>query len=108
MQIEITVHAPQLAEAIYALAKALEKQTGTFTPAPAGQAPAQAKTTSATSSESGPQPTLEQVRAKLAALSQNGKQAEVKQIISDFGASKLTEIAQEHYAEVLAKAEAIS
>ncbi|GAA0319159.1 hypothetical protein GCM10008967_07110 [Bacillus carboniphilus] len=35
---------------------------------------------------------LEKVRAKLAALSQDGKQAEVKALITEFGAKKLSDI----------------
>ena len=49
-------------------------------------------------------PTLEEVRKTLANLSQNGKQAEVKELISDFGAKKLSEIPAEKYSEVLEKA----
>lgn len=51
--------------------------------------------------------TLEQVRAKLAALSQAGKQAQVKELITKTGARKLTEIPTEKYAELLAAAEAL-
>jgi hypothetical protein len=51
--------------------------------------------------------TLEEVRAKLAALSQSGKQAQVKALISKFGASKLTDIPKEKYAELMKEAEAI-
>jgi len=54
-----------------------------------------------------PKVTLETVRAKLAALAQSGKQAEVKQLITNFGANKLTDIPQERYLELLEKAEAI-
>ncbi|MTI95410.1 MAG: hypothetical protein FH749_07960 [Firmicutes bacterium] len=101
MQIEITILAPQLSEAIYALAKALEGQ--------AVSAPPVSTSTSSTVEQEPKQTvSLEQVRAKLANLSQNGKQAEVKQIITDFGASKLTEIPAERYAEVLARAEKIA
>lgn len=50
---------------------------------------------------------LEDVRAKLAALSQAGKQKEVKALIKKFGANKLTEVAEEHYAALLKEAEAI-
>lgn len=53
-----------------------------------------------------PKVTLETVRAKLAALAQ-WKQAEVKQLITNFGANKLTDIPQERYLELLEKAEAI-
>ena len=51
--------------------------------------------------------TLEVVRAKLAALSQGGKQAEVKDLINSFGVSKLTDIPEERFPEVLEKAEAL-
>lgn len=49
--------------------------------------------------------TLEKVRAKLAALSQDGKQAEVKALITEFGAKKLSDIPAGKYAELLKKAE---
>jgi hypothetical protein len=51
---------------------------------------------------------LETVRAKLAALSQAGKQKEVKALLTDFGAKKLSAIPADKYAEVLKKAEAIA
>ena len=51
--------------------------------------------------------TLEEVRAKLAALSRSGKQAQIKEIIASFGVNKLTEIPAEKYPEVMAKAEKI-
>lgn len=49
--------------------------------------------------------TLEKVRAKLAALSQDGKQAQVKALITEFGAKKLSDISAGKYAELLKKAE---
>ncbi len=51
--------------------------------------------------------TLEDVRAKLAALSQDGKQAEVKELITEFGAKKLSDVPAEKYSELLAKAEVL-
>lgn len=51
--------------------------------------------------------TLEQVRAKLATLSQAGKQAEIKALVVKFGAAKLTDVAAEHYAELMTAAEAM-
>lgn len=54
-----------------------------------------------------PKVTLEAVREKLAALSQAGKQAEVKKLINSFGAKKLTDVPPEKYPELLAAAEAI-
>ena len=52
--------------------------------------------------------TLEEVRAKLAALAQSGKQSEVKNLISRFGASKLTKIPESKYADLLAAASLIN
>lgn len=51
------------------------------------------------------QPTLEEVRAKLASLSQEGKQVQVKELITSFDAKKLSDVAVENYAELLKKAE---
>lgn len=48
--------------------------------------------------------TLEEVRAKLAALNKAGKRADVKEILSSFGAQKLTEIPADRYAELMRKA----
>ncbi|MBG9786993.1 hypothetical protein ABD74_04565 [Brevibacillus laterosporus] len=50
---------------------------------------------------------LETVRAKLAALAKSGKQAEVKELLASFGASKLTDIPAERYLQLLTQAEAI-
>ena len=49
--------------------------------------------------------TLEEIRAKLAAISQAGKQNEIKALITKFGANKLTEIKAEYYTEILKEAE---
>lgn len=51
--------------------------------------------------------TLEDVRTKLATLSQDGKQSDVKALITEFGAQKLSEIPAGKYAELLKKAEAL-
>ena len=58
-------------------------------------------------SEPEPTITLETVRARLAALSQNGKQAEVKALISKYGAKKLTEIPADKYPALMAEAEGL-
>ncbi|TLN00389.1 hypothetical protein FDZ73_19595 [bacterium] len=86
------------------------KSTATPEPA-AGQALEQAaESTPATPTPAEPAtpttPTvsLEEVRAKLAALSQSGKQAQVKELITKFGASKLTDIPAEKYSELLEEA----
>lgn len=50
-------------------------------------------------------PTLEDVRAKLAALSQDGKQIQVKELITGFGAKKLSDISAEKYPDLLEEAD---
>lgn len=54
-----------------------------------------------------PDISLEKVRGVLAAKSQAGYSAEVRAIVSKYGASKLSEINPKNYAEVLKDAEAI-
>jgi len=51
--------------------------------------------------------TLEEVRAKLAEKSQAGFTTEVRKIIEKYGGTKLSEIAPEHYADVLKDAEVL-
>ncbi len=48
--------------------------------------------------------TFEQVRVKLAEVSQAGKQKELKELITSMGAAKLSDIPEEQYAELLEKA----
>lgn len=50
---------------------------------------------------------LETVRVKLAELAQNGKQKEVKALITSLGAAKLSDVPEEQYAELLEKASEI-
>lgn len=54
-----------------------------------------------------PEVTLEQVRAALAALSALGKTALVKELLANYGASKLTDIPADKYGELLAAAEGL-
>lgn len=49
--------------------------------------------------------TFEEVKAKLAALSQSGKQAEMKQLIMSYGVTKLSDIPAEKYTELMKKVE---
>lgn len=51
--------------------------------------------------------TLEQVRSLLATLSRNGHTDEVKALITEFGADKLSDIDPANYADLLAAAEGI-
>lgn len=52
-------------------------------------------------------PTLEEVRHRLALLSQSGKQPEVKALITKYGARKLSEIPKGKYPDLLRDAEEI-
>ncbi len=54
-----------------------------------------------------PKISKEVVRAKLAALTQEGKQAEVKELFAQFDAKKLSEIPEEKYQELLTAAEGL-
>ena len=49
--------------------------------------------------------TIEQIRKVLAEKSQNGKQPQVKELISSFGVRRLTEVDPEKYPEILLRAE---
>jgi len=51
--------------------------------------------------------TLEQVRAKLAEVSNAGKKNEVKALLTSYGVSKLTDLPTEKYSDLLAEAEAL-
>lgn len=50
---------------------------------------------------------LEDVRAVLAKLSQYGKTAEVKDLITKYGGTKLSDVAEEKYEDLLKDAEGI-
>ncbi len=127
MNISIKIDAPELAGAIQALAAALlemSKPVSESMPTPETEptlestpAPTQVPITKTVqaSNQTFTKPaetlthtiTLEEVRAKLAALSQSGKQAQVKALITKFGAKKLTDIPPEKYPELLAEAEGL-
>lgn len=51
---------------------------------------------------------LEQVRTVLARLSQTGHTAQVRELIQDAGASKLSEVDPAKYGQLLERAEAIA
>ncbi len=129
--VNVNVKAPEVVEAIIALAVAmgstksvvaeLGKEAGTKQTTNKGDKPKEPntkppkETKEETKNEEQPktdeegQPeeeiTLEQVRAKLAELTRAGKP--IKQLITKFGASKLSEIPAEKYAEVLKEAEGL-
>jgi hypothetical protein len=51
--------------------------------------------------------TLEEVRAKLAALMQAGKQAEVKKLLKKHGGNKLSDVPKKNYQALIKDAEAV-
>lgn len=108
MEIKVTVEvAPELMTAIDNLTAALVEiisinlKTG-VKPMPVGTK--ETKPADKTKPADQPTYTLETVRAKLANLSQGGKQKEVKALIESFGVQKLTDIPAENYPEVMEKA----
>ena len=118
MKIEVEVNAPELVIAIHDLAVALTVSSANVTNKleETSQAPQKDEAKAESPKEEVKEepkeevPTeqaisLEEVRAKLTALSESGKQAEAKDLITSAGAKKLTEIPKEKYAELLAKAE---
>jgi hypothetical protein len=86
----------KLAEAMMA-SQPKAKKPAAPAPAPEAEAPA----------DSAPAVTLVQVRARLAELSSEGKKEAIKKLMSDFGVSKLTEVPEEKYSELMTAAEAL-
>ena len=125
--ITITISAPELVEAMNRLADAL--QAGQVKPAQVEQVveklqeEAKPRKPKADKPAPAPEPepvtevtatdvtatniTLDDIRIKLGNLSQAGKQAEVKKLIASYGATKLSEINTEKYADLMAEAEAL-
>lgn len=54
-----------------------------------------------------PKITFEDLRAVLAVLTRQGKQEKVKDLITKYDAKKLSDVAEEHYHELLAEARKI-
>jgi hypothetical protein len=106
MEIKVIVEAaPELMTAIDTLTATLVELIGKREKTkPANSAKPADKPADKTKPADQPAYTLETVRAKLAALSQSGKQKEVKAIIESFGVKKLTDIPAEHYPTVMALA----
>lgn len=129
MNITLKIEAPELAKSLQALADALSASPLTVNKAaevkvekekPAEKKPVEVKKESEkeaakpeAKSEPAPKADKEEtqeidikvVRQKLAEKSQEGKQAEIKQLFAKYGAKKLTEVPKEHYAELLELAE---
>ncbi|UOQ93388.1 hypothetical protein MUO14_23965 [Halobacillus shinanisalinarum] len=127
MEIKLTIEAPGLEKALLSLSTSLEGTTLGQVVDPGSKAedkpspkkekakeedkkepkeePAPVKEEVPKEEKSEPSISLEIVRGKLAKISQAGKQAEVKALIQEFGAKKLTDIDKSKYAELLEAAE---
>ena len=57
--------------------------------------------------EKAPKISLEDVRAALAIKSRDGKTLEVRKLINTYGVTKLSDVPEEKYRELMAKAEAL-
>ena len=85
-------------------------ETATPAPTPEPAAPAAAAESHSEPAPASPESvkiTLEFVRSKLAQLSQAGKTAQVKALLSDFGANSLSAVPPEKFADLLNKAAAL-
>lgn len=106
MNITIKVEADELVQAILHLAESMK----TSRPAESVEKPKAKKPAPAPELEA-PAPaanvTLVQVRARLAELSSEGKKEAIKKLMADFGVSKLTEVPEEKYGELMTAAEAL-
>lgn len=121
MEVTLTIQAPELAQAISELAQAIKQASVTVDKPIQQVTPAQTEgpntieaidttRTGQTESEKQTEPEvkLEVVRTKLAELSRAGKQAQVKELLAEFGATKLSEVDPSRYVELLAKAEELA
>ena len=119
-QIQITIQAPELVEAMNKLTAAL--MNGQVQPAQVEELKEQLEDEAEVKAEADkpkkePKPkkaepekkeiTIEDVRGKLALLAQQGKQNEVKALIASYGVGKLTEIDKSQFEDLLLKAEAL-
>lgn len=119
MDLNVNINADTLATAINNLAAALQAGTAINkastkpkkeTSSPVVIEPAAPVSVEAVPAvKDAPKVTLVQLRAKLADVSQasNEKAAAVKQILSDLGAARLSELAEDQYAVVFDKAAAL-
>jgi hypothetical protein len=65
----------------------------------------QAKESKPVKAKETPKVTLEQVRGVLASKSQEGKTSDVRELIQKFGASKLSEVDEKNFTDLLKEAE---
>lgn len=111
MEIKIKIEAPGLEGALHTLAQVLGNfeypvnLPGTEPVEVSVDSEKVAEAVQVTPKEDKPKISLETVRAKMVELSRAGKQPEMKQIITSFGAKKLSDIPEDKYPEVIQKVE---
>lgn len=76
-------------------------------PKPAAEPSTQEAPAAQTASSTAPELSLEDVRAKLTAISKAGKASEVKGLLANLGVTNLTSVPKEAYAQLVADAEAL-
>lgn len=76
-------------------------------PKPAAEPSTQEAPAAQTASSTAPELSLEDVRAKLTAISKAGKASEVKGLLANLGVTNLTSVPKEAYAKLVADAEAL-
>jgi len=76
-------------------------------PKPAAEPSTQEAPAASTASSTAPELSLEDVRAKLTAISKAGKASEVKGLLANLGVTNLTSVPKEAYAQLVADAEAL-
>lgn len=111
IKLDVNLHAPELVKAIEKLTSTVpvkKESVATKTiPSKEIQKSAEASEEVVSKTATKKAITLEEVRAKLAALTQSGKQAEVKALIKKHGGKKLSDISKDKYPDLLKDAEEI-
>ena len=114
MDIKVRVEAPELAGAVLALAEAVAQKKLDLSEGPEVAVSKEPEPAPAPEPAPEPEPApapetatldMSTVRARLSTISQSGKADAVKALIKTFGVSKLTDIPEERYTELLEKAE---
>ena len=106
INVKIKFESPEIMNALLALAEALPQiKLGNTVPIKEVKEAKEETKEAELKTEEIKKLTLEDVREKLALLSQSGKQAAVKELITKFGAKKLTDIDPARYEELLKEAE---
>ena len=112
MEIKLTIDAPELAQALTALAGAIQANTELLLQT--YSRPDMMDRTSPAPEPAAPEPaapenviTLAEVRAKMAELGKSGRQSDIKLLLSSFGANKLTDVDPERYPDLWAAMEVL-